>query len=431
MPQPKMFRWLLALSAYWFSSSFKWFILLVLLLPRQVQEVVPAAQRNSAWGMVFALGAVWAIVGPSLFGYWSDRLRNRRTFLLAGAGLTILALGVLVTSTSLVQISIGYLLLQVADDVGTGPYGAVIPELVPKANRGLASGIVNLATLVAQTSVALVVVLVDGGLVPVYIIIGLVTVVGAIVSYRAMEAPRQTPWPNAEVQPNFWRGLIKGWISPWRHRDFMWVWITRFLFALGMYLVQPYLQYYLTDALDAYKLFGIDLKNSMGATAALALTISVGGALSAASAGSWADKYGKKKVMYVSGAVMASTILPFMLVRDVTLMWVLSIVFGFAFGGYLSAAMAIAVDVLPSDASYGKDMGIWQMSTSSVQVLAGGAGVLVDVGNRLKPLLGYEFIFIVASIFFVCGTLLLRNVRAGGPHVDHNDSQQLPSAHPS
>lgn len=48
--------WFLRLSAYWFATSFKWFLVLLVLLPAKVAEVSPRRRRppgsasSSAWG---------------------------------------------------------------------------------------------------------------------------------------------------------------------------------------------------------------------------------------------------------------------------------------------------------------------------------------------------------------------------------------------
>src|SRR5688572_16478091 len=80
--------WYLGISAFWFATSLKWFILF-LMLPAQVAEVVPGGQKNGAWGRVVAIGAAEAMIGPALFGYWSDRTRSRwgrrRPFIAIGA----------------------------------------------------------------------------------------------------------------------------------------------------------------------------------------------------------------------------------------------------------------------------------------------------------------------------------------------------------
>lgn len=48
--------WFLRLSAYWFATSFKWFLVLLVLLPAKVAEVSPPEEKasdsasSSAWG---------------------------------------------------------------------------------------------------------------------------------------------------------------------------------------------------------------------------------------------------------------------------------------------------------------------------------------------------------------------------------------------
>ena len=52
--------WYLVLSSYWFASSFKWFLILLVLLPARVAELVPEPERATRLGLLFALGAVMA-----------------------------------------------------------------------------------------------------------------------------------------------------------------------------------------------------------------------------------------------------------------------------------------------------------------------------------------------------------------------------------
>ena len=399
--------WLTKLSAYNFATSAKWFILLIAVLPGQVEKIVPQGEKNSSWGLVFGLGAIWAILGPSLFGYWSDRVQHRRTFVLYGAALTLVALGVLATANSLVTLAIGYLMLQISDDVGTGPYGAVIPELVAKPFRGLASGVLNLATLVSHIFIAVAALAVGGSPTIVHGTLAVITLLGAVISYKAMSAERQIPWSPQPHREPFLTGLVKGWLQPWRRRDFVWVWVTRFLVALGIYLVQPYLKFYLTDAFDSYALFVVEVPSASMATTVIALTISLFGMLSATYAGRASDRIGRKSVMYVSGAVMAAALVAFLLAPNFSLLWVCAALFGVAYGAYLSAAMALAVDVLPDESTYGKDMGVWQMSTSSTQILAGATGLIVDAGNRSAPLMGYRISFGLAAFIFVLSAALV------------------------
>lgn len=123
--------WFLALSAYWFATSFKWFLVLLVLLPAKVAELSPPEEKATRLGFLFGLGAVMAILGPPLMGYLSDRLGRRRPFLLWGSLLTALALWLLVHAPSYGALLGAYLLLQLADDLATGPYSASSPTWCP------------------------------------------------------------------------------------------------------------------------------------------------------------------------------------------------------------------------------------------------------------------------------------------------------------
>ena len=103
--------WYLRTSAFWFATSFKWFILFIL-LPLQVGTLAKSGQANQAWGQVVALGAAWAMIGPALFGWLSDRSTSRfgkrRPFIAIGAALTVIALGFLGVAKSLPLMMLGY-----------------------------------------------------------------------------------------------------------------------------------------------------------------------------------------------------------------------------------------------------------------------------------------------------------------------------------
>lgn len=407
--------WYAGLSAYWFATSFKWFILLLVVLPGQVKDIVPGGEKGTYWGMVFAIGATWAIIGPSLFGYISDRTGfgrngNRRApWITIGASLTVVALVLLAGANQLWTIVAGYLLLQVADDVGTGPYSALIPELVPEEFRGKASGWLGLATNAGQIAIGILA-LVLGDVTRIYIAIAVVNILGAWWVVHTIRNVQPLAPPENPQRPTL-KGFIQGWIEPWRSRDFFWVWFTRFLNAFGFYLVVNYLRFYLADSVSSFRLFGIGLGDDGMATNVLALTISLLGIFGALYAAKVSDGWGRKRVIYVAGTLMSAVIVPAALVHDFTFIWIMAVLFGIGYGMYLSADWALVSDVLPNKDEAGKDMGVWQMSNSVVQIFTGAAGALVDWGNRQGRGNGYTIAFLVSAVAFFLSTVLVRQVR--------------------
>lgn len=402
--------WYYGVSAYWFATSAKWFILLQVVLPGQIEKIVPGGDKNTYWGLVFAIGAAWAMIGPSLFGHLSDRLGRRQPFVALGAAMTVIALMVLMQAPSVVVLAIGYLLLQVSDDVGTGPYSALIPDLVPEERRGRASGIMGLMTLLGQVAVGVYAFLVHGNVESIYIGIAAVNVLAALWTIACLKG--ETPHVVAEGREPFFKSFVRGWIEPWKYKDFFWVWFTRFLNSLGFYLIQPYLRFYLGDVVKDFSVFGFFKLGDAGmATNVIALTISLFGAFGSIWAAKSVDRIGRKRMIYIAGTLMSLVLIPFALVPNFGLIWVLSMVFGVGYGMYLSADWALVSDILPKGETAGKDMGVWQMSQSSVQIFSGAAGAAVDALNRSSFGLGYRAIFGLGAVAFFISTILIRKVK--------------------
>jgi MFS family permease len=402
--------WYAGLSAYWFATSLKWFILLLAVIPGQVQALVPGGEKSTYWGMVFAIGAAWAVIGPSLFGYISDRKGDRRTYIVLGTGLTLVALAILATASSIWQLALGYLVLQVADDLGTGAYSALVPQLVPEERRGRASGIMGLMQFLGQITIAVIAFVLKSDPTQLYIVVGVINVIGAagvLLTLRGAGSLR----PEDTGRESGVADYVRGWFSPWKSRDFVWVWFTRFLTALGFYLVQPYIKYFLDDVVKVFTLFGMTFEKSSLAVVVLALTLALFGGIASILGGKAADKVGRKKTIYIGGTVMAAAAIPFAMTSSYTTVWVLVIVFGIGYGLYQAADWALVADVLPDKASLGRDMGIWQMSISSVQIVTGVAGRGIDYFNAQTPGLGYRVAFFTAAVVLFLGTVLVRQVK--------------------
>jgi MFS family permease len=195
------------------------------------------------------------------------------------------------------------------------------------------------------------------------------------------------------------------------------VWFTRFINALGFYLVVEFLQYFMQSAYTSYFLFGWEIpgarhedKASTG-TLILALTLALTGAVSSVIAARNADKTGRKPLIYASGVIVFCALVPFAFVRDFTYAFYLAMLFGVGYGLYLSAEWALVSDVLPNKDTAGTDMGVWQMSISSVQLVAGGAGAAIGFFNAKSENSGYVGAIVLAGCLFLLSTALVKQVR--------------------
>ncbi|WP_287410097.1 MFS transporter [Oceanithermus sp.] len=406
--RPHTTPWYLSLSAYWFATSFKWFLVLLVLLPARVAELVDPAEKATRLGWLFAVGAVMAFVGPPVFGFLSDRFPSRwgrrMPYLVAGSLLTAVALVWMAYAPSYWSLFAAYIVLQLADDLATGPYSALIPDLVPHQHRGTASGWMGALQVSAQIAAGVVGFTIAHLPLLFWITAGL-NLVAAAWTLLVIREARGVPGRR--------EGFVESMLAPWKNPDFRWVWGTRFLVMFGQYVVQTYLQYYLADVVRVFTLWGRSVAaQAFQAVALLGLVISAGAAVSSVPAGRWSDRVGRKRPIYLAGGVMAFVILPLLMVPRYDVLVFVALLFGLGYGAYTAVDWALATDVLGAPEAHATDMGIWQTSIVLPQILAGSLGGMVDLLNRSQPGSGYTALFLLAAAGFVLGTVLVRQVRS-------------------
>ncbi len=395
------FWWNVGFSAYWFATSYKWFILLFILLPGMIETHVPNGEKNTYWGLIFGTGAIWAIVGPSIFGRLNETLggkwQNRRLWIAIGTAGTVIALFTLFKASNLWLFGFAYLLLQVSDDVGTGPYAGMIADSVPKENRGYASSILGALKLFGQIASAIVALalrkpeLIFIGIATVNILCALwtITTIAPVSQARVSQRPREN--------------IFKEWINPFRDGDFLRVWLNRLIVSFAFACISAFTRNYLSDMYSEWKLFGINLGDAEMAAIVLALGISFAGIVGSIIAAKLADKTGRKPLLIWSAILIAFSLFPISFAREFTPILLLVLAFGIGNGIYVAADWALISDVLPNPDKAATEMGVWQSSETAVQVPAGIImGFLIDLLNRQTFGLGYQFmIWTAASLFFV------------------------------
>ncbi len=412
------------LSLYWFATSAHWAAILSILLPRQALAIGGDEFKGSTLGVILALGAIVSMVVAPLFGALSDRIRTpwgrRHPWLVAGtlfniAGLIALAY-IPATPSAIVPYILAFMWIQLFNNLATAPYSALIPDVVPPDQRGSASGWLGLMTMLgnfAGTAVGFVLGMI--GVAGAYWIIAGILLVGMIGTVTTIKEQ-----PVTHAPPPFrWREFLAGLLSPFKSRNFAWVFWTRFLVVMGTFTVQQFLQYYMGDVIGApFSFFGAVLTSDpAAATAFFLLMLLIGAIASSLAAGALSDRYGRKPMVYLSGGLQAIVVIIFIFYGSFELAIVLGLIFGLGYGAYQSVDWALATDVLPSLDDYAKDMGVWHVAVTLPQVLATPiAGVLLDnfqrVGQRHDlPNLGYTVIFTLAALYFIFGTVLVKNVR--------------------
>ena len=214
---------------------------------------------------------------------------------------------------------------------------------------------------------------------------------------------RDIPLPP-ELRPPFrWRQFLSGfWVSPRRHPDFGWAWMTRFLMNLGNAILVLYLLYYLKDAVHL---------SDQGAEDAVFTLTAVYGVVTVVTAfvgGWWSDKRAKRKVFVIwSGLIAAAALLMFAFVHTMPAAYLGAVVLGVGFGAYTAVDFAMITEVLPEAADRAKDLGVINIANALPQVLAPvlAAGVLaLD--------LGYVGLYVLAAAVSVLGSVLVVQIKS-------------------
>ncbi|MGW7725767.1 MFS transporter [Streptomyces canus] len=379
-----------------------WYGPLQILLARQAEDFAPGAgmSKETLLAWVTGVGAVVSLAANPFFGALSDRTTARRgrrsPWIVAGAAGGALSLLVLAGAGGLWVMTLAWCLVQLTLNAAFAAVTAAVPDRVPRFQRGAVGGWIGAAQIlgaVVGTGLATA----AGGIAAGYAACAVFTLAGVLPyvlrhrDLRLAAADRPT-WS--------WRSFARGFrLSPRRHPDFAWAWLTRFLINLSNALVLLYLLYYLRDRLhydDPER--GVLILTAVDSVALLA-TVVVGGV--------WSDRVGRRKpFVRWSGVLMA-------VATGVLAVWqtwpsaiVVAALLGVGLGVFMSVDFALMTDVLPTALDRGKDLGVINVANSLPQVAAPAlaAPIVTHLG-------GYRALYGVAAVVGLAGAVLVGRIR--------------------
>ena len=410
---------LMALSAYWFGWAALWMPLLVILMPAQIVNIAGEANKGHTLGTTLLLGSGVSLICSPVFGAVSDQCRHwlgrRRPLMIIGGVMSTVALIFMAYSTTLAGYSFAFFFLSVANNLIVSPYSALVPDVVPESQRGIASGWLGgfsmLGNLVGGFATYM---LPSVGIVGCYFILIAIHALSIFITvYYTKEEPLTTlaqPFVFAECFTSFFHPLFID--------DFRWLLFTRFLIQMGVVTVQENLAYYVKDAIPSYDFNGTVLATSShSAVSVLFLPLLIGALFASIASGFLSDYYqGKRKfLVYISGAIMSTSGILFAFTRSFAFDLFLSFAFGVGFGVFSAIDWAMATDCLPSKQDVAKDMGLWSLAFIMPQVVAAPiAGNLLDYFEKIHPSyhIGYSIVFSLSSCYFALGTYLIKKINA-------------------
>ncbi|MFI6386715.1 MFS transporter [Nonomuraea sp. NPDC050540] len=379
-----------------------WFTLIQIVLPQHM-VVVDDANKEASLAVVFAVGAAVSMVSNVAFGALSDRTRGRfgrrRPWIMFGALTGAAALALLGTQQTVLGMTIGWSLVQLTFNAAYASTVAVVPDRVPEWQRGRVLAVAGAAQAAGPLLGGLVVALVVTGVLPSYLAMALLLL--ATVLPFAL-ATGEGPVPETAKARFDWRTL---WVSPRRHPDFAWAWVTRFLLNLSISMGTGYLLYYLRDAIGYERLFpghGVD----EGVLILLAVS-TVAGIAPTLLSGWLSDKIGKRRpIVSVAALLTASAGVLLAFTTSWPTVIVAAVILGAGSGAFLAVDQALLTQVLPTDLDRGKDLGVLNLASAGPQVLAP-----VLAAPLVTQLGGYPALYTVTAAVGVAGALLVWKIR--------------------
>lgn len=396
----------LALATPWLGQFYALTPIYTILLQYQVAQLVAKGSQNSAVGLATAVGGAFALVLPPLVGHWSDgittRFGRRRPFLVAGSAGMVGACLLLFSARSYGPLLIGFVAFVAFVNIAGAATFGLVPDVVRGEDTGKASGLLSgMSQLGSVLSLLTLLILARGGnLRSAYFAIIAVIAISLVPTLWAAAGEGLTP-PRPRARPTF-----RQFIAPLHSGDFGWAFFTRMMTIAGLYSVLPFLFFMFRD------IEGIP--NPSTFTSLFELIVTVVAVPLAIVGGLLSDRLGRKRFVYASGLLFALVLLAFQAGRMPQLLLLgLGVVYGLGYGAWGSVDWALGLDTLPDRGrAAAKDLGLYHIADSLPRVAVPPlAGLLGDTLNRVTPALGYRAIFLLATGFYILGTVFVSRIR--------------------
>jgi MFS family permease len=370
----------------------------------KVSAVVGSDQAPTAAGLILGVGALAALFGNPIFGRLSDRTTSRwgrRRPWLVGGGLGLaVCLFVIAVGNSVPILMIGWFVGQLAANAAFAAYLASVADQVPPrqtATITALAGVMQNVGILAAVSLASAL---TSNMLALFMVPAAVGVIG-LTSYALVLPDQQLrERPPSEGLRSI---LQTFWVSPRRHPDFAWAWISRFLLILGSFLFTTFRFFWMKDEL------GLDDAAAAGAVATGTLIYTVVLVVAGQAAGYVSDRIGRRKALvFASTALFALGLGLLPAVETIGGFYLVEVILGAAFGIYMGVDLAQVLAVLPNPQDSAKDLGVFNIANAAPQSLAPFLGAaLIAVGDGQN----YTLLYLSAAVLTLVGACTIIPVK--------------------
>jgi MFS family permease len=350
--------------------------------------------------IVMTSSSIATLFVQPIVGAFSDRTRSRMGrrspyIVIGGAAGGLFLIG-LQGLSSILWITVFWVLAQVCLNSLQGPVSTLVSDRFETSSRATASAFLGVGTAVGGTFGVVIAGQLLDRLGVGYTIFGMAIIVAAVLFVLTN---REYPTKDQPKVTIAWGAFFRSfWVSPRKHPDYGWAFGGRFVMILGYQGIQAYQLYILKEYI------GLSDQEAGAFAGTLALITMVTLTTATLIAGKFSDTLGRRKIFVFASSVVMAGALAFPLISPTTTgMIAYAIVVGLGYGVYMAVDMALMVDVLPSSGDAGKDLGVLNVATNIPQAITPvlAAGLLGIFDGNYAVLFVFAMIMVFASSFLV------------------------------
>ncbi len=457
----------ITINLYWFALTTRSQVLTPLIVPVLVQRFVGDAVKGTYMGRMRLWALMVALLVQALMGYLSDRSAShwgrRRPFIALGTlgELVVFALMGLTLGLEGMQgytvLFVLYIFSMISSNTAQAATQGLIPDLVPESERGRFSGVKALLELPVPlifSSFVVAGMVSRGNLWGALISLMVVLSACALVTMFAKETPLDEPPAPFDWQPLIrlavmtgaftviilgagavanllmraasslspgLRSIVTGAIGVasiilaviagvWasvaisigqkirEHRSFTW-WVTgRLAFMVASTNLAGFMLYFLQEQFP-------ELSGEAAAGPASRVMMFVGLAIVvvALPSGWLADKFGKKLLVGIAGALGFVGTLLILLISEIWMLYAGGAVIGAGIGLFYAASWALGTEVVPLEEA-GRYLGLSNLAG------AGAGAIGAYIGGPIADTNGYVLLFVIYAVMFALSIFTLQGV---------------------
>lgn len=332
---------------------------LLVTLALKIEDLVGADEAPGNLSLVVGAGALVALVANPVFGRLSDRtssrLGMRRPWMIVGLVGGCVGVLVVAVSPSVPGVLVGWCIAQAFLNGLLAAVIAVLADQVPVRQRGFVSGVLGVCVPVASVVGTFLVRVFDQNTVVMFLApcaVGAVFVLTFVATFedRRLPAEQRPAWSLRDLASTFY-------VAPHASPDFVWTFVSRFLFVLAYALLITYQAYFLLDHVGSDE---ADVPHLifLGTLASSVVTV-----VASLVSGRLSDRWRRRKPFVCTAAlVYAAALCTIAATGGVTGYLVGMAIAGLGFGIYVAVDLALVADVLPDEADVAKDLGVFNIA---------------------------------------------------------------------